>query len=165
MKLVIDASVASASGETMQQASWRCREFLVEFRKTAHRMVLSEILAAEWRRHQSRFAAEWVITMRSRGRIVDLRGLSNEPLREQLRAKGKGKIRKAAEKDLHLVEAALEADQIVVSLDETAHADLITEATAKITWVNADVEGGHAIYWLRRGARPVKKWQLGYISR
>jgi predicted ATPase len=28
--------------------------------------------------------------------------------------------------------------------------------------LNADTEGGHAIYWLRRGAKPVKKWQLGY---
>ena len=74
-------------------------------------------------------------------------------------------IRKELEKDLHLVEAALATDKAVVSLDERAHADLLLEATAEITWVNCDVEGGHAIYWLRKGARPLKKWQLGSKDR
>lgn len=74
---------------------------------------------------------------------------------------GRRPIRKAVKKDLHLVEAALATDETVVSLDERAQADLLLEATAKITWVNANAEGGHAIYWLRRGAKPVKKWQLG----
>jgi hypothetical protein len=161
-RLVIDASIASASGETMHPTSRRCREFLDETRKICHRMVLTRHLADEWRKHQSRFAAEWIIDMRNKGKVVDLVDVSHALIRDQLAAKGKGNIRKAAQKDLHLVEAALATDKTVVSLHEIAHEDLMIEATAKITWVNADAEGGHAIYWLRHGAKPVKKWQLGY---
>jgi len=161
-RLVIDASVASASGEKMHPTSRRCREFLSETRKICHRTVLTQALAEEWRKHQSRFAAEWIIEMRSKGKVVDLVDASNALVRDQLVEKGKGWMRKAAQKDLHLIEAALATDRTVVSLDEIAHEDLVIDATAKITWVNADTEGGHAIYWLRRGAKPVKKWQLGY---
>lgn len=161
-RLVIDASVASASGENMHPTSRRCREFLTAVSRICHRMVLTRDLADEWRRHQSRFAAEWIIDMRNKGKVVDLVDVSHALIREQLTVKGNGKIRKAALKDLHLVEAALATDKAIVSLDERAHEDFMIDATAKITWVNADTEGGHTIYWLRRGAKPVKRWQLGY---
>lgn len=98
--------------------------------------------------------------MRSNGKVVDLPNVANQLIRDQLALS----IRKAAKKDLHLVEAALATGKVVVSLDDRAHVDLQIEATADITWVNANSEGGHAIYWLRRGANPVKKWQLGFGS-
>jgi hypothetical protein len=161
-RLVIDASVASASGEKMHPTSRRCREFLTAVRKICHRAVLTQALAEEWRKHQSRFAAEWIIDMRNKGKAVNMVDVSHPSIREQLTLKGNGKIRKSALKDLHLVEAALATDNAVVSLDERAHKDLLVEATAKITWVNAASDGGHAIYWLRSGGKPVKKWQLGY---
>lgn len=93
--------------------------------------------------------------MRSRRKIVDLGIVENENVRAQVRPS------KAVLKDLHLIEAALATDQIVVSLDERAHRELAVEATADVVWVNAVLEGGHALYWLRSGAPKKEEWKLG----
>lgn len=153
-RLVVDASVASAAGQS--QDSFRSREFLQEVLKISHRIVMTASLAKEWDRHQSLFALRWRAEMRSRAKIVDIADVENPEVRSQVR------MTKAVAKDLHLVEAALATDKIVVSLDDRAAADLCVEATKDIVWVNAVVEGGHAIYWLRAGANPVEEWKLGY---
>ena len=113
-------------------------------------------LSKEWDKHQSRFALKWRAEMRSREKVVDIDEIENLELRTQV------KMTKGVEKDLHLVEAALATDTIVVSLDDRAARDLCLEATKEVVWVNAAAEGGHAIYWMRVGANPVEKWKLGY---
>lgn len=94
--------------------------------------------------------------MLSRGKVVNIAESPNERVRSQVPK------RKAVLKDLHLIEAAIATDSVVVSLDDRAHTDFRVEATANITWVNAVTEGGHAVYWLKKGAKPVKRWKLGY---
>jgi hypothetical protein len=94
--------------------------------------------------------------MLSRGKVVDIEEIANERVRSQVPK------RKAVQKDLHLIEAAMVTDSLVVSLDDHAHADFRVEATANITWFNALAAGGHAIYWLKKGAKPVKRWKLGH---
>lgn len=96
--------------------------------------------------------------MLSRGKVIDISENPNERVRSQLPK------RKAVQKDLHLIEAAMATDNVVVSLDDRAHTDFRVEATANITWVNALTEGGHAAYWLKKGAKPVKRWKLGHTS-
>jgi len=153
-RLVIDASVASAAGETLQ--SRQCREFLRAVLKICHRIVLTPTLTVEWNEHQSQFARTWRAEMLSLGKVVNIEESPNERVRNQVPK------RKAVQKDLHVVEAAIATDNVVISLDDRAHADFRVEATANITWVNALAEGGHAIYWLKKGAKPVKRWKLGY---
>jgi hypothetical protein len=154
--LVVDASVASAAGQTMHPTSFRSREFLGEVLKISHRMVMTVTLAAEWDRHQSLYAARWRAEMRSRKKVVDIADVQNEEVRRQV------PVSSAVQKDLHLIEAALATDQIVISLDDRAQAALRVEATKEVTWVNAVAEGGHVIYWLRDGAPPKNDWKLGY---
>lgn len=154
--LVIDASVASAAGQTMHPRSFRSREFLSEVLKISHRAVMTPTLTQEWDRHQSLFALRWRAEMRTQDKIIDLAGVEDEQLRRQV------VISAAVEKDLHLIEAALATDKTIVSLDDRAAAQLFVEATKEIVWVNAVSEGGHAIYWLRAGAHPVDEWKLGY---
>ncbi|HWY46962.1 MAG TPA: hypothetical protein VNX70_06250 [Bryobacteraceae bacterium] len=113
-------------------------------------------LAAEWDRHQSLYAARWRAEMRSRKKVVDIADVQNEEVRRQV------PVSSAVQKDLHLIEAALATDQIVISLDDRAQAALRVEATKEVTWVNAVAEGGHVIYWLRDGAPPKNDWKLGY---
>jgi hypothetical protein len=156
--LVIDASIATAAGQTQHPNSRRSREFLDEVLKISHRAVMTATLIQEWDRHQSLFAATWRAEMRSRDKIVDLGNVENEQVRQQVR------LSKAVLKDLHLVEAALASDKIVVSLDDRAAANLRVDATKEVIWVNAVVEGGHAIYWLRDGAKPREEWMLGLPS-
>jgi hypothetical protein len=113
-------------------------------------------LAQEWDRHQSLFAARWRADMRSRDKIVDIAIVANDQVRRQV------VMSKAVAKDLHLIEAALATDQIVILLDDRAQIELRVEATKDVVWVNAVVQGGHAVYWLRNGAPPVEEWKLGW---
>ena len=160
-RLVIDASVAAAAGQTLHPTSRRSREFLDAVLKICHRVVMSPDLIHEWELHESQFSAAWRAEMRSKRKVIDLPGTRNSEVRNQLAAQALSHtMRRAAEKDLHLVEAAIETDKIVVSLDDHARELLRMDATAKIAWVNAVAEGGDTIYWLRRGAKPLKKWRL-----
>lgn len=154
-RLVIDASVAAAAGETIKPASRRCREFLDAVLKICHRLAMTAALANEWDAHESLFAARWRAEMTSRGKIVRLTISPNEDLRNQVRSTA------AVLKDLHLIEAALAVDGIVVSLDENARGFFRVDAAADVIWLNPVDEGGHAIYWLRQGANPVEEWKLG----
>ena len=97
-RLVIDASVASAAGETLQ--SRQCREFLRAVLKICHRIVLTPTLTVEWNEHQSQFARTWRAEMLSLGKVVNIEESPNERVRNQVPK------RKAVQKDLHLVEAA-----------------------------------------------------------
>ena len=160
-RLVIDASVAAAAGQTLHPTSRRSREFLGAVLKICHRAVMSPHLIHEWELHESQFSATWRAEMRSKRKVVDVPGSRNSEVRTQLAAEALSPtLRRAAEKDLHLVEAAIETDRIVVSLDEGARELLRMDATAKIIWVNAVAEGGRTIYWLRRGAKPLRRWRL-----
>ncbi|HTA67608.1 MAG TPA: hypothetical protein VK776_05000 [Bryobacteraceae bacterium] len=138
-RLVVDASVASAAGETLHPTSFRSREFLGEVLKISHRVVMTVTLAGEWDRHQSLYAARWRAEMRSRKKVVDIADVQNDEVRRQVPES------RAIRKDLHLIEAALATDQIVISLDDRAQTELCVEATQEVTWVNAVAEGGHAI--------------------
>ena len=153
-RLVVDASVASAAGETLRPTSFRSREFLGEVLKISHRVVVTVTLAGEWDRHQSLYAARWRAEMRTRNKVVDIADVPNEEVRSQVPSS------RAIQKDLHLIEAALATDKVVISLDDRAQADLCVDATKEVTWVNAVAEGGHAIYWLRDGAPPKNEWRL-----
>ena len=154
----MDASVASAAGQTLHPSSFRSREFLVEVLKIGHRIVMTAALAGEWDKHQSLFALRWRASMRSQAKIVDIVSSENTVVRSQVI------MSPAVMKDLHLIEAALATDKLVVSLDDRARGELRVEATKEVTWVNAVAEGGHVIYWLRAGAKPAKRWKLGYYS-
>jgi hypothetical protein len=116
---------------------------------------MTAALAGEWDKHQSRFALRWRADMRSQAKIVDIVDVENADVRSQVT------VSPAVIKDLHLVEAALATDKVVVSLDDRARAELNVEATRDVVWVNAVAEGGHALYWLRAGAKPVNEWKLG----
>lgn len=140
----------------MFPSSFRSREFLSEVLKISHRIVMTADLAKEWDEHQSLYAARWRAEMRSRDKIIDITVVKNDQVRRQL------VMTTAVQKDLHLIEAALETDKIVVSLDDRAQAQLRVEATKDVMWVNAVLEGGHAVYWLRNGAPVVEEWKLGH---
>jgi len=155
-RLVIDASVAAAAGLTIKPASRRCREFLLAVLKISHRLAMTPPLATEWDAHQSLFAARWRADMRSRGKTVSLTIVPNEGLRSQVPATA------AIRKDLHLIEAALATDNIVISLDDSACASFRVDAAKEVVWVNPVAEGGHALYWLNKGAGNVEEWKLGY---
>jgi hypothetical protein len=95
---------------------------------------------------------------------------SNEELRDKIkRAATNDKERQAMLKDIHLIETAMAADRIVVSLDETARRLFITVATRvgelrNIVWVNPERAEEEPIHWLENGAKAEKKRKLGFAA-
>jgi len=74
------------------------------------------------------------------------------------------------EKDFCLVQAALEADSVVVSLDETAREAYRAAAQGvgeigDIVWVNPAQEEDGPIEWLKSGAMPEKSRRLSVGQR
>ncbi len=154
-RFVIDASVASAAGLAMHEDSRRSREFLQAVLRISYRAVMTPLLRGEWARHRSLFSKLWLAEMTSKRKVDELADAPNEALRAEAPA------RRSVQKDLYLVEAALNTDEIVISLDEVARAELALPAASEVMWVNPVVGGGHVVYWLNNGAEPVDEWRLG----
>jgi hypothetical protein len=161
--LVIDASVAQAAGWSDHPESSASRHFLRGVLDICHRMVLTPPLIEEWRRHQSSYTREWrKIHVRPEEDPVARSG--REPcLRKRVLDPGAGALLLEIRlKDLPLIEAALCADHIVVSLDEEARQSFRLRELNIITWVNPLRERDHMGSWLEDGAPPVEEWKLGW---
>ncbi len=167
--LVIDASVIHSSGgeKAVHPTSKHCRDFLQATLKICHRVVLTEDISKEWKRHQSKFAMQWRVSMFARKKLVSVTVSSNEVLHNKIeRVAFDDKSRKAMLKDMLLIEAAMATDRVIVSLDEIVRnlfgmaATSIGELRA-IVWVNPDKTDEECISWLERGAKAEKKRCLG----
>lgn len=171
-RLVIDACVARASGgETATDLmSKQCRDFLRAVLNISHRVVLSPDIRAEWNRHQSKFARLWLVTMQRKGKIVRVSVDTNNELRlgMEVYAEDNGLNVREIVKDLHLVEAALETDEVIVSYEGYARkhfADAAKEEVPKIgrvTWVSPCNEEEEPITWLKSGAKSEEHRRLGF---
>jgi len=72
-------------------------------------------------------------------------------------------------KDLILIEAALASDKTVVSRDDTVRrlfrANLARlRALRPVVWVNPERPDEAAVDWLRSGAKPERRRQLGWVQ-
>jgi hypothetical protein len=105
-RMVVDASVARGSGgeDTEFPDSKYCRDLLLAIRRVGHRLVMTPEIAAEWDRHQSRFALTWRTSMAKMGNVVVLDAVAVCALREELPGLSLGTgVRAAILKDLHLL--------------------------------------------------------------
>lgn len=134
--MVIDASIARACGqpEAIYPTSVHCREFLENVLLTCHHMVMTREIRDEWNKHASKFAQAWKVEMVSRKKVVAHNTESlDRSLWDALEnfAKTDGQ-RGEIVKDIHLLEAALATDQIIVSLDENTARKYFTQAARRI---------------------------------
>ena len=124
-RLVIDASVArSAGGETaVFPTSKHCRDFLRATLETGHRVVMTPAISEEWRRNQSRFARQWLVSMTARKKVQRLEPIRDKELRRHI---GHDAIHEndgeTMLKDCLLIEAAAVTDRRIISLDERVRA-------------------------------------------
>ena len=160
-RLVIDADVAQASGDedATDLRAIICRDILLEVMKQRHRIVMSKQINDEWKRHQSHFALEWRASMDARRRVVRIVPSEQTQLQRKL-TNTTEKLDDIEEmlKDLHLLQAALETDKTIISLDETIRT-LFAKASHQvgeirdIIWVNPEqTTEEEPITWLRNGA-------------
>jgi hypothetical protein len=151
--LVIDASIAQAAGtlESSHPTSTRCIDFLIAVRGICHRMAWSEAIQTEWQKHQSPFAAQWLVTMMNLKKLRPVRDESLEELRTAIEGHSRDKsVVRIMLKDAHLFEAALATELRIASEDENARGHfsrLAATFTAlrAILWVNPVTEGEQAV--------------------
>lgn len=168
-RMVIDASVARAAGPSGATfpTSKNCRDFLLAVRKFRHGMVMTPAIASEWRRHESRFARQWRLSMVAKKMIAPVQLQEDTPLRQQLSSGSYSAKRiRVMVKDAHLIEAAAATDRTVASLDDEARSSFAQAARdvallRAIVWTNPDEPDESPIEWLANGARPEKRRQLG----
>ncbi len=121
-RLVIDANVLRSAGDNSATypASTHSRDVLKAILNICHKAALSPTLEKEWDKHQSVYAKIWRSAMKSRRKLVSVGGVEKSGLRQKvLEAHAEATTKQeAAQKDFHLVEAAIDTDWIVVSLDK-----------------------------------------------
>lgn len=169
-RLVIDASVARAAGgeEATFPRSKYCRDFLNAILIICHSAVMTSEIESEWKRHQSKFARKWRRYMEGKKKICRSENTVNDKLRLKLDSIRVGNLDKEAMlKDMHLIEAALVTDKIVVSLDETVRrlfdaSALILGDLKNTVWINPGIIEEKPVTWLEAGARNEKHRRLGY---
>lgn len=155
-----------------------CREFLQEVLSVCHRVILTREIDREWQyaaleihskadEVRSRFLVRWMFAMSSKGKLLRVSVAQDTSLRDHIHHMGlPEQDRQTISEDLHLLEAALAFDRIVVSRDDAVEGLLrgITRncrQIRKVVWCNPVGAGDEALEWLRSGARPVKVWHLG----
>lgn len=159
-RLIIDASVALGAGglERTKEASRSCREFLTSTLEICHRLVWTDEIAEEWKRHAASFARKWLVQMHARRKVDRIRATAPPGLQERACAAATTPAQEEEiRKDLRLIHAALVTDRLIVSLDDTVRGHL-QQAVAKaeelkdVVWVNPNRPEEDAVEWLRAGA-------------
>ena len=165
-RLVIDASVATSTGERGHRGE-RCQAFLrIMIDRTAHRLVMTKDIGAEWDIHSHQFARRWRRSMNAKRR-VDRPDVDHDAafcLKIE-RASQTEKALVAMEKDLRLIEAARITDNRVISLDDTARkfSSAVSSRVGElrdILWVNPVHEDETPIQWLTDGAPTEEQRQI-----
>jgi len=165
-RLVIDASVATSTGERGQRGV-RCQTFLrVMIDETYHRLVMTREIGAEWDTHSHPFARRWRRSMNAKRR-VDRPNVDRDAVLclKIERASQTEKALIAMEKDLRLIEAARITDNRVISLDDTARKFFSAVSSrvgelGDILWVNPANEDETPIQWLMEGTPTEERRQL-----
>jgi len=170
-RVVIDASVAAASGDTgaTHPVSKLCRDLLSEVLRICHKMVWTSAIREEWDRHQSRFARTFRTQMFARRKVAVVDDVDDPALLKKIEktATSGNKVQQIRD-DFHLLRAARAADGIVLSLDEEARG-LFREAAKNvgevrdIAWINPASGTTEAINWLGKDIRQDKRYALGSV--
>ena len=117
-RLVIDACVARSAGEREHPTSEACRTYLKEILAICHKIVMTQEIRAEWEKHQSRFSKKWLVQMIAKKKFVPIQVNLETDLWDQAELIESEKHRAAILKDLHLIEAAIATDKIIISTDD-----------------------------------------------
>src|SRR5436305_10717657 len=97
-----------------------CRDCLIAVKDTKHKIVTTETIRVEWHKHQSRFTRAWLVSMVAQRRVCWIDATADDELCYKVKqCTSNEKKREAMLKDVHLIEAALKSDKVVISMDET----------------------------------------------
>jgi hypothetical protein len=170
MRFVIDADIAHGVSEReldYDPYPTTCRNILRSIRSNFHKLVVTPKIADELRRHGSQFFRIWYFSMVNENKVTFITDFNNENLRAQIRSTintiyinpdQQVAIWNIIEKDIHLVEAALITDNIILSNDRQSRDNIhrvIIHPTFEmnlscILWIRPNFIG--VILWIENGA-------------
>ena len=145
--LVVDTSVVQSAGETEHRVSSSCRNCLEAIRRICHRVAVTPPIREEWNRHMSRFSRKWRRSMAARRKPLKDVVPASVPIDLSMYAKS---AREEIDKDMCLLGAALAADRIIVTRDESLKSVLKQRPDGmtllqSITWINPVTDGAEAL--------------------
>jgi len=174
-RLVIDANITCAASEreSIDARPKSCRDFLNNIvEETKHIIVLTEAIRAEQHKHPSKFGEKWLRTMIAKKRVCWIDAPADEVLRRKVEQTATTPNRLIyIQEDILLIEAALNADKIILSMDEEVkvcfhHAAQTVRILRDIGWINPcrsdQTLDDAVIIWLQNGAEIEGKRLLGY---
>lgn len=164
--LVVDASTAANAGnEGATAESGRvCWAALVTIAGGPFELRFSRKLRAEWRTSASRRSQRPLRRLQREGRTVDAEPTGHAATRQAVAGVAAERVRRAAEDDLHLIEAALDGDRRIVSRDRRARdafaglAPRVRRLKAVLWALATDSE---TVTWLGHGAADLPSRRLG----
>ncbi|MCY7406535.1 MAG: hypothetical protein LH631_03915 [Alkalinema sp. CAN_BIN05] len=170
-KLVVDTSVAAASGHKQTKSppkSECCHNFLMAVEECGHSIVMNKEILAEWKEHETTFTRKWRLQMTRSNKVI-VSKFRDITLQESILMMAVGdKQHHEMMKDICLLQAALETDRRIVSLDENTARKYFTQAAKtipklqEIVWVNPDKPEETPIEWLKADAPADDFRMLGY---
>ena len=169
--LVIDASIANAAGGLGKedQGSTMCTNFLESVSNHDYYMVITRAISEEWNAHCTYYSYKWRNKMVGRKRVKTLGKADNPELERHFQSCffKKETQRKALDKDMLLLEAALASDKRIASLDEKARTPARTLAAScpfvrDILWINPSKPEEAPLQWLAAGAPMDARRLLGH---
>lgn len=170
-RLVIDATVIRAAGarNATNAESIRCRDLLQLVLESSHHCVVGAALRREWQDHASGFSSFWIRRMYARSKISGFKSNPEQDRQEHIRAALDGIYPPAAwpeiAKDIHLIEAALANDRVIISADKRARRAFAAACQqireiGPICWVEPATHGDLLFRWLRGDAAAPRDWNL-----
>lgn len=165
--LVVDADVARAAGISEHPVSRNSRVLLQTLLQSGYKVGFCPALLDEWKKHRSLFAKQWLGSMTARKRIVRL---TPTPIVTAFidAADITDDQKNIANKDAHVVDAALALDKFIASNDKRARdvfccvADK-SAAFRHIIWAIPSLDGEKISEILATGGDIPPEWQLTTI--
>jgi len=165
LSVVIDADIARSSGISEHPTSSGSRALLENVSTNGHRAAICPTLMQEWKKHQSLFAKKWLSSMIAKKKVDFIKPEKKTSILINKNIKDNTK-KSVAEKDAHLLDAALIMDNIVTSNDNNARSVFCSLSNScgnlkSIKWFNAVTDKSFVSKYFSQKTNVPKKYYLG----
>ncbi len=171
-KWVIDADIVRSAGKSEHPRSKSCRLFLQEIKNQENcYLCMDSTLSLEWHKHKSVFSIRWYASMVAKKRIIHIK---ESPFSFEEKIKNSDNLtknqKKAALKDVHLINIATKCNKKIASGDDTAKNIYIILSNnntelKKIIWLNPIIEHEAVISYLKNKHNLNRSWYLSQSNR
>lgn len=163
-RFVVDADVARCAGLSEVPSSKGARNVMQAMVKSDTVAIFCPTLSEEWRKHRSKFSASWLSSMTAKKKILRVRPLESSVDKIQ-RAAISDDDKRIAEKDVHIVDAAVDQNAVIASNDNAARAVfqriLSGSANAEaLVWVSPTSSSEEIVSLIERAGFIPDAWKL-----